>query len=103
AIFATGLSEAWLAIGLATGAYLNWQFIAKRLRIYTEVANDSITVPDFLENRFNDKSRLLRVISAIVILLFFYFYSSYALVNDAKLLADSILLYSPTALFLVSL
>src|SRR5699024_9618028 len=83
-IFVTVLSEACLAIGLATGAYLNWQFIAKRLRIYTEVANDSITVPDFLENRFNDKSRLLRVISALVILLFFTFYTSSGMVAGAK-------------------
>src|SRR5690625_1300239 len=100
AIFATGLSEAWLAIGLATGAYLNWQFIAKRLRIYTEVANDSITVPDFLENRFNDKSRLLRVISALVILLFFTFYTSSGMVAGAKLFEASFGLSYQTALWL---
>src|SRR5699024_2812774 len=100
AIFATGLSEAWLAIGLATGAHLNWKFIAKRLRIYTEVANDSITVPDFLENRFNDKSRLLRVISALVILLFFTFYTSSGMVAGAKLFEASFVLSDQTALWL---
>src|SRR5699024_6739360 len=100
AIFATGLSEAWLAIGLATGAYLNWQFIAKRLRIYTEVANDSITVPDFLENRFKDKSRLLRVISALVILLFFTFYTSSGMVACANLFEASFVLSYQTALWL---
>src|SRR5690625_825402 len=89
-----------LAIGLATGAYLNWQFIAKRLRIYTEVANDSITVPDFLENRFNDKSRLLRVISALVILLFFTFYTSSGMVAGAKLFEASFGLSYQTALWL---
>src|SRR5690625_4556863 len=89
-----------LAIGLATGAYLNWQFIAKRLRIYNEVANDSITVPDFLENRFNDKSRLLRVISALVILLFFTFYTSSGMVAGAKLFEASFGLSYQTALWL---
>src|SRR5699024_1841140 len=87
-----GLPGAIFATGLATGAYLNWQFIAKRLRIYTEVANDSITVPDFLENRFNDKSRLLRVISALVILLFFTFYTSSGMVAGAKLFEASFVL-----------
>src|SRR5699024_9165549 len=73
AIYASGISESWLGIGLATGAFLNWQFIARRLRVYTEVSNNAITIPDFLENRFNDKSRALRVISAIVILVFLHF------------------------------
>src|SRR5690625_4748663 len=102
AIFATGLSEAWLAIGLATGAYLNWQFIAKRLRIYIEVANDSITVLDFLENRFNDKSRLLLFISTLVILflLFFAFYTSSGMVAGAKLFEASFGLSYQTALWL---
>src|SRR5699024_2585181 len=102
AIFATGLSEAWLAIGLATGAYLSWQFIAKRLRIYTEVANDSTTVPDFLENRFNDKSRLLRVISALDILLFFTFYSSSGMVAVVSLFLFSFVLSYYTACLLCS-
>src|SRR5699024_4640785 len=55
AIYGYGISESWLGIGLATGAFLNWQFIASRLRVYTEVSNNAITIPDFLENRFNDK------------------------------------------------
>lgn len=100
AIYLTGLSEAWIAIGLAIGAYLNWQFIAKRLRIYTEVANDSITIPDFLENRFKDNSRLLRVISALVILLFFTFYTSSGMVAGAKLFEASFGLSYQTALWI---
>lgn len=100
AIYLTGLSEAWIAVGLATGAYLNWQFIAKRLRIYTEVANDSITIPDFLENRFKDNSRLLRVISALVILLFFTFYTSSGMVAGAKLFEASFGLSYQTALWI---
>lgn len=89
AMYVGGMGEAWLAIGLAIGAYLNWQFIAKPFRVYTEVANDSITVPDFFENRFRDNSKILRVISAIVILVFFTFYTSSSLVGGAILLESS--------------
>lgn len=89
AIYASGMSEAWMAIGLSIGAYLNWQFVAKRLRVYTEVSEDSVTVPDFLENRFKDKSHILRVISALVILLFFTFYTSSGMVAGAKLFEAS--------------
>src|SRR5699024_3892993 len=53
AVYASGISESWLGIVLATVAFLNWQFIARRLRVYTEVSNNAITIPDFLENRFN--------------------------------------------------
>ncbi|MBM7604808.1 sodium/proline symporter [Metabacillus crassostreae] len=90
AVYASGgMNQIWLAVGLAIGAYLNWQFVAKRLRSYTEVANDSITIPDFLENRFKDGSKLLRVISALVILLFFTFYTSSGMVGGAKLFEAS--------------
>lgn len=89
AMYLGGMSEAWLAIGLAIGAYLNWQFIAKPFRVYTEVSNDSITVPDYFENRFRDNSKVLRVISAIVILVFFTFYTSSSLVGGAILLESS--------------
>jgi len=86
---AGGMNQIWLAVGLAVGAYLNWQFVAKRLRTYTEVANDSITIPDFFENRFKDGSKLLRVISALVILVFFTFYTSSGMVGGAKLFEAS--------------
>ncbi|MGN8644687.1 sodium/proline symporter PutP [Gracilibacillus sp. HCP3S3_G5_1] len=89
AMYVGGMNQIWLAIGLAVGAYLNWQFVAKRLRTYTEVAKDSITIPDFLENRFRDKSRILRVISALVILIFFTFYTSAGLVGGAVLFEQS--------------
>ncbi|MFZ3578952.1 sodium/proline symporter PutP [Virgibacillus sp. DJP39] len=89
AVYASGLGGAWIAVGLAIGAYLNWQFVAKRLRVYTEVSNDSITIPDFLENRFRDTSHLLRVISAIVTLIFFTFYTSSGMVGGAKLFEAS--------------
>src|SRR5699024_10494866 len=96
AVYAAGVSEAWMAIGLSIGAYLNWQFVAKRLRVYTEVSEDSVTIPDFLENRFKDKSHVLRVISALVILLFFTFYTSSGMVAGAKLFEASFgLSYQP--------
>lgn len=100
AIYASGLSEAWIGVGLAIGAYLNWQFVARRLRVFTEVANDSITVPDYLENRFRDKSHVLRVISAAVILLFFTFYTSSGMVAGAKLFEASFALSYTQALWL---
>ncbi|MDP5274280.1 sodium/proline symporter PutP [Chengkuizengella sp. 2205SS18-9] len=87
--YAAGMQATWICVGLAIGAYLNWQFVAKRLRVYTEVANDSITIPDFFENRFNDSSKLLRIISAFVILLFFTFYTSSGLVGGALLFENT--------------
>ncbi|WLR51109.1 sodium/proline symporter PutP [Bacillus tianshenii] len=89
AMYAGGMNQIWIAVGLSIGAYLNWQFIARRLRSYTEVANDSITVPDYFENRFRDNSKLLRVISALVILVFFTFYTSSGLVGGALLFQES--------------
>jgi sodium/proline symporter len=88
-VYLSGLGSIWLPIGLALGAYLNWQFIAKPLRVYTKVANDSITVPGYFENRFHDSSKILRVVSAIVILVFFTFYTSASLVGGAILLENS--------------
>ena len=87
--YTAGMDALWISVGLAVGAYLNWRFVAKRLRSYTEVANDSITVPDYLENRFKDGSKLLRMISALVILVFFTFYTSSGLVGGAVLFQET--------------
>jgi len=100
AIYASGFGEAWMAIGLAIGAYLNWQFVAKRLRVYTEVSNNAITVPDFLGNRFKDNTNILRVVSALVILIFFTFYTSSGMVAGAKLFEASFGLSYSTALWI---
>ncbi|MRG87409.1 sodium/proline symporter PutP [Salinibacillus xinjiangensis] len=89
AIYASGLVGAWIAVGLAIGAYLNWQFVARRLRTYTEVSNDSITIPDFFENRFKDNSHILRLVSAIVILFFFTIYTASGMTAGAKLFSSS--------------
>ncbi|SFC49528.1 sodium/proline symporter [Marinospirillum celere] len=85
AAFAAGLSASWIAIGLLVGTWLNWLFMAPRLRVYSFKASDSLTLPEFLEQRFRDKTNMLRVVSALFILLFFLFYTSSGLVAGGKL------------------
>lgn len=85
AAYLAGVSAGWIGIGLAIGTWFNWTFVAKRFRIYTEVAGDSITVSDYFENRFADNSRLLRVISAFFILFFFLIYTASGFVAGAVL------------------
>ncbi|MBZ7963813.1 MULTISPECIES: sodium/proline symporter PutP [Campylobacter] len=85
ALYIGGLINFYIVIGLIIGATLNWIFIAKRLRIYTGIVANSLTIPDYLETRFDDNKHILRVICAIVILVFFTFYISSGLVSGAKL------------------
>ncbi|YCI77630.1 sodium/proline symporter PutP [Bacillus sp. R1-10] len=85
AMYISGLSAGWIVIGLCAGSYLNWLFVAPRLRTYTEIAGNSITIPDFLGNRFKDGSRVLKVVSASVILIFFTFYTSSGMVAGGEL------------------
>lgn len=85
AILMYGLGQTYIAIGLSVGALINWAFVAKRLRIYTDVKDDCITIPDYFETRFSDDSHILRIICAIVILIFFTVYISSGLVGGAKL------------------
>ena len=99
AVYASGLNQIWIAIGLTIGAYLNWRFVAYQLRIQTEQANNALTLPDFLHHRFQDKSNSLRLLSAIVILLFFTFYTASGLVSGAKLFESSFDLEYTTALW----
>ena len=89
AIYLSGISEVWIGIGLTVGAYCNWLFIAKPLRVFSQHANNSLTLPDYFENRFKDRSRLLRSLSAAVILLFFTFYTASGLVGGAILFESS--------------
>jgi SSS family solute:Na+ symporter/sodium/proline symporter len=89
AMYISGMSSLWIAIGLVIGAFLNYLIVAPRLRTYTEIANDSITLPDFFENRFNDKSRMLRVVSSVVIIVFFTLYTSSGIVAGGKLFESS--------------
>lgn len=84
ALFVTGFSELWIAIGLLIGCWANWKWVAPRLRSYTEIAKNSLTLPSFMENRLHDRSRALRVISSLVILVFFTFYVSAGMVSGGK-------------------
>lgn len=85
AMFLTGLSAAWIGVGLLIGAYVNYLIVAPRLRVYTEVANDAITIPDYLGERFADRGHLLRIISAVVIVVFFALYTASGMVAGGKL------------------
>ncbi len=84
-VYALGTGQAWVAIGLFLGTVANWLLISKRLRRYTIVANNSLTLPEFLENRFHDKKRILLCISSIVIVIFFLVYTASALASGGKL------------------
>ena len=85
AIYLGGLGEAWIGFGLVFGAWLNWLFVAKRLRIYTEFTDNALTLPDFFEKRFEDSKGLIKIVSAITILVFFTFYASSGMVGGAIL------------------
>lgn len=83
-----GLADAaWTAIGLGLGTYLNWLLVSKRLRRYSEVAGNAITVPDFFNNRFHDKKKLIMSVAAIFILVFFTVYAASCFVTCGKLFA----------------
>ena len=89
AMYLSGLSSAWISFGLVIGAFLNYIIVAPRLRTYTELAKDSITLPDFFENRFADSSRALRITSSVVIIVFFTLYTSSGIVAGGKLFESS--------------
>src|SRR5690606_2698427 len=102
AMFLSGISSSWIAIGLTIGAYLNYILVAPLLRIYTEKANNAITIPDYFEKRFRDKSRLLRLISAIVILVFFTLYTSAGMVSGGRLFESAFGMSYSSGLWLTS-
>ena len=85
AIYLNGFSEAWLAVGLLIGAYINWKVVARPLRVFTTHVGDSLTLPDYLERRFRDETRMLRLLTSAVTLIFFVFYTASGLVGGAIL------------------
>ncbi|MGF1554174.1 MAG: sodium/proline symporter PutP [Paracoccaceae bacterium] len=85
ALYAAGLVEAWIGIGLFVGALLNWLIVAPRLREQTERYDNSLTIPSFLANRFPSQGTALRVVSAVVIVVFFAVYTASGLVAGGKL------------------
>ncbi|OTG66366.1 sodium/proline symporter PutP [Acinetobacter silvestris] len=99
AIFLTGLSESWIAIGLIIGAWLNWYLVAGRLRVHTEIQNNALTLPDYFTGRFGDKKKVLRIISALIILTFFAIYCASGMVAGARLFESIFGLSYTTALW----
>lgn len=83
-ILAFGMGQVWIGIGLALGTAANWIFVARRLRKFSQVCNDSITIPQYLSNRFMAKSRALQIICAIVFLVFFTIYVASSFVAGQK-------------------
>lgn len=89
AAYISGLSASWIALGLGIGTYLNWRIVAKRIRQYTKVAGDSITLPSYFSTRFRDESGIISSISALFILIFFLFYTASGFVGCAKLFSST--------------
>ena len=84
-IYALGTGQAWIAIGLGLGTIANWLIIAKPLRAYTIVANNSMTLPEFFGNRYHDEKKILLGISSAIIVVFFLVYTASALASGGKL------------------
>ncbi len=102
-VYTSGLQGLWLAAGLLLGTYLNWTLVAKRLRVFSEVFDNSITLPEYLENRFSDKTGILRTLSALMILFFFTIYTSSGLVAGGKLFNSVFSIPYQTAMLLGAL
>jgi SSS family solute:Na+ symporter len=96
ALFASGLVEAWIAIGLTVGAGLNWWIVAPRLREQTERLGNALTIPQFLANRFPESGTVLRVVSAVIIVGFFTVYTASGMVGGGKLFATAFAGVLPT-------
>ena len=101
-MYSQGIVGSWIAVGLIIGAYVNWHYVAKPLRVYTHHLNDAITIPDYFSNRFEDNGNSLRVVTAVVILLFYTLYTSSGLVGGAKLFEATFHLDYSTALIVGS-
>lgn len=85
AIYASGLIEAWIAIGLTIGAYFNWLLVSGRLRIHTELNNNALTLPEYFAHRFGQHGKLMKIVSASIILFFFTIYCASGVVAGARL------------------
>jgi sodium/proline symporter len=97
--YLAGFDAAWLVAGLVAGTYLNWKFVAAPLRVRTEQLGDSLTLPDYFERRFGDRSRLLRTLTAVFILVFFTFYASSGFVATGRLFESLFDLHYRDAMF----
>ncbi len=86
-IYLAGTGEIWIAVGLLIGTILNWYIVASRLRKYTIVSGNSLTIPTFFQNRYRDKKGIIKIVSAIIIAIFFAVYTASAFSSGAKLFA----------------
>jgi len=99
AVYLSGLVEGWIAIGLTLGAYFNWLLVAGRLRVYTELNNNALTLPEYFHNRFATSHKLLKIVSATIILVFFTIYCASGVVAGAKLFQNLFSVEYSTALW----
>lgn len=88
-VYSAGLSSIWIGIGLTAGAYVNYLIVAPRLRVYSEVSKNSITLPDFFENRYKDDKHILKIVAGIVIVVFFAVYTASGMVSGGKLFENA--------------
>jgi len=102
AMFVSGISSSWIAIGLLLGALLNYLIVAPRLRVFTQTAGDALTIPDYFAKRFFDDGISLRLIASTVIIIFFTLYTSSGLVAGGKLFESSFGLDYSTGLFITA-
>ncbi|MDE6148501.1 MAG: sodium/proline symporter PutP [Ruminococcus sp.] len=87
--YLSGICDAgWTAIGLAIGTYVNWLFVAKRLRYYSQRCGNAITIPDFFSNRYRDNKKILLGISALIIVIFFIPYTGSGFAACGKLFSS---------------
>ena len=86
-VYLAGTGEVWIAVGLLIGTVLNWYIVSSRLRKYTIVAGNSLTIPSFFQNRYRDKKGVIKIVSAIIIAIFFTVYTASAFSSGAKLFA----------------
>ena len=97
ALYLAGLSAAWIGIGLTLGALANWILVAPRLRAQSEARGNALTIPEFLANRFPESAVTLRIVSAVVIVVFFTVYTASGLVAGGKLFETAFAGLLPTA------
>ncbi|MEQ5995521.1 sodium/proline symporter PutP [Staphylococcus saccharolyticus] len=102
-VYSTGLSAVWITIGLTLGAYINYFVVAPRLRVYTEVAGDAITLPDFFKNRLDDRQNIIKIISGLIIVIFFTLYTHSGFVSGGKLFENAFGLNYHFGLILVAI
>ncbi len=100
ALYVSGLCESWIAIGLTIGAWFNWKLVAGRLRVFTEISDNALTLPDYLTNRFHDKKHILSLLTAVIILIFFVVYCAAGMSSSAKLFSQTFDLDYQTALYI---